>query len=58
MDLSNANDHHLLDALGKDCEPFGQIDLDELNTIITDQPSLRHLAHSGLKKPMSSSLMK
>ena len=48
MYLSNANAHHLLDALGKDCEAFGQIELDELNTIIADQPTRRNLAHSGL----------
>lgn len=49
MDLSNSSAHHLLDALGKGCEPSGQIDLDELQTIIADQPTRRHLAHSGLE---------
>lgn len=49
MDLSNSNAHDLLDALGKDCEPFGHIELDELHAIIADQPTRRHLAHSGLE---------
>lgn len=49
MDLSNSNAQDLLDALGKDCEPFGQIELDELHAIIADQPTRRRLAHSGLE---------
>lgn len=48
MDLSNSNAHHLLYALGKNREPFGQIELGELNTIIAHQPTRRHLAHAGL----------
>lgn len=49
MDLRNSKAHDLLDAFGRDCEPFGHIELDEVQAIIADQPTRRHLAHSGLE---------